>query len=751
MKITCIGAGPGGLYACILIKMRMPDAIVDVYERHKSDETFGFGVVFSDATLGKLATADPRSYAVIQDNFSHWDDIDVFFKEERWRSTGHGFCGFSRKTLLKILQDRCLELGISLHFETEIESLSGFESSDLIIAADGLNSAVRQQFPESYRPQIDHRPNHFIWLGTTLNLPAFTFYFAENDAGLWRVHAYQYEREHATFIVECTAETFERSGLAARDEQAAVHYIENLFAKQLDGHPLISNQSHWRQFPTVRCGSWSHNNIVLLGDAVHTAHYSIGSGTKLAMEDGIELAEALLAHPDIPTALKAYEATWKPQVESLQRAAQVSLEWFENVERYYKNFVGAQFAFSLLTRSLRVSHANLRLRDPAFVDQVDHDFARRAFAAADQSVPSDTPPPMFTPLRLREMVLENRIVVSSMCQYSAKEGTVDDWHLVHIGSRAIGGAGLVMTEMTDVSEAARITEGCAGLYSDKHVPAWKRVVDFVHTHSKSRIGIQLAHAGRKGSTHLPWEHRGAALSGDSAWQTLAASAVPFHQEDPPPRAMTREDMLNVLTDFVGSTKMAHQAGFDMIELHFAHGYLLSSFLSPLSNQRKDQYGGTIANRMRFPIEVFEAVRQAWPTDKPISVRISATDWAPGGLSQEDMLTLAHTLKTAGCDIIDVSTGQVVADQTPQYGRLYQTPFSEIIRLEVGIPTMAVGNISTGEDVNSVLAGGRADLCAIARAHLWDPYWTRHSAHTQGLELPWPAPYASVDRYTPRTP
>ncbi len=754
MRVTCIGGGPGGLYAALLIKSRFPNSQVAVYERNRADDTFGFGVVFSDATLGRLAEADPVTYAAIRERFAHWDDIHIHYGGDLRVSTGHGFCGFSRMTLLQILQERCRDLGVELHFEHEVEAAdlsTRFADSDLIVAADGINSEVRTQFAQEFQPDIDLRPNRFVWLGTTLSLSAFTFFFRENDAGLWRVHAYQYEDEHATFIVECTAETFEKSGLDSHDEAATLAYLEDLFAEELAGHSLIGNRSFWRQFPTVRNGCWHHDNILLLGDAAHTAHFSVGSGTKLAMEDGIALVAALQAYDDIPAALAAYEDTWRREVESLQRAAQVSLEWFENVERYYGRFEPTQFAFSLLTRSLRVSHSNLKLRDPEFVAEVDRDFADKAYRAAGVALPHGVvPPPMFTPMRLRELVLENRVVVSPMCQYSATDGTVDDWHLVHLGSRAVGGAGLVIAEMTDVSPEGRISPGCAGMYDDRHVPAWRRLVDFVHKYSTAGIGLQLSHAGRRGSTRPLWEGSDRPLAAEN-WPLISPSAIAYSENNQVPREMTRADMDKVLGDFVRAAEMAHEAGFDLLEVHMAHGYLLSCFLSPLTNRRSDEYGGSLDNRLRFPLEVFKAVRAVWPDHKPISVRISATDWAPGGLDEAQAVEIARALKAADCDIIDVSSGQVVAEQEPRYGRLYQTPFAEQIRLEVGVPTIAVGNISTHEDVNSVLAAGRADLCAIARAHLYNPYWTRRAARAQGHDLPWPKPYATMNDYTPREP
>ncbi|MBW7851938.1 MAG: bifunctional salicylyl-CoA 5-hydroxylase/oxidoreductase [Rhodospirillales bacterium] len=747
MKIACIGGGPGALYFSILMKKARPDARITVYERNRVDDTFGFGVVFSDATMGGFAAADRESYDAITERFVHWDDIDVHYQGEVLTSTGHGFAGMSRLALLDVLWRRAAELGVELVAGHEVTDLGRFADCDLIVAADGVNSMVRERHAEHFQPALDWRRNKFIWLGTDKPFDAFTFYFRENDCGLWRVHAYQYEPGHATFIVECTEDTWRRAGMDRATEDESVAYCERLFAEELAGHKLLKNRSIWRTFPTVRVANWHHGNVVLLGDAVHTAHFSIGSGTKLAMEDAIALVDAVTAHPgDVERALLAYETDRKPVVESLQRSAQVSLEWFENVERYYGRLEPLQFAFSLLTRSLRITHDNLRQRDPDFVARVDAWFAARALPDARRG--NVAPPPMFTPFRLRDLTLDNRVVVSAMCQYMAEDGLVNDWHMVHIGARATGGAGLVMTEMTDVSAEGRISPGCAGLYTDAHAAAWRRIVDYVHTYSTAKIGVQLGHAGRKASTRLAWEGSDRPLEAGN-WPIMAPSPIPWRDENQVPRQMDRADMDRVRDDFVTAANLAEAAGFDLIELHFAHGYLLSSFLSPLTNKRTDEYGGSLENRLRFPLEVFHAVRAVWPEAKPISVRISATDWAPGGFTPADAVAAARILKAAGVDIIDVSAGQVVADQKPVYGRLFQTPFAEAVRLEADIPTMAVGNISSYTDVNSIIAAGRADLCALARAHLYDPYWTRHAATEMGYEMDWPAPYSTLRTYKPR--
>ena len=747
MKIACIGGGPAGLYFGILMKRADPAHEVTVWEQNRADDTFGFGVVFSDATMGNLATADPESHAAIIRSFAHWNDIEIHFAGRVVRSTGHGFAGMGRQQLLTILQGRARELGVVVHYEQAAPPLTKLtESHDLVVAADGVNSAARNELAAHLGPDLDFRPNRFVWLGTTFPFQAFTFYFRENEHGLFRVHAYRYAEGSSTFILECTEDTWKKAGLDQASEADTVAYAEALFSSELRGHRLLANRSIWRAFPTVKNRAWHHENVVLMGDAAHTAHFSIGSGTKLAMEACIALRDAVASHPKLEDALEAYESGHRPGVEGTQRAAQVSLEWFENTERYMK-LDPTRFAFSLLTRSLRVTHENLALRDPDFVHEANRLVVSESRAQSGREVREGTPP-MFTPYRLRDLVLDNRIVVSPMCQYSADDGVVDDWHLVHLGSRALGGAGLVMTEMTDVSRDGRITPGCAGLYRPEHATAYRRVVDFVHRHSSAKIGVQLAHAGRKGATKLPWEGPDLPL-GTGDWPLISASALPYLAESQLPRSMSRADMDAVTADFVRAAELANQADFDLLELHCAHGYLLASFISPLTNRRDDEYGGAIEGRMRYPLEVFDAVRAAWPAHRPMSVRISACDWAPGGVDLPDIVKAATLLKEHGADIIDVSAGQTVSDARPIYGRLFQTPFSERVRLEASVPTMTVGNISSWSDANSIIAAGRADLCVLARAHLYDPYWTRHAANEQGWELEWPSQYASVRRYVPR--
>jgi anthraniloyl-CoA monooxygenase len=749
MRAVAIGGGPAGLFFALLLKQADPSHEVTVYERNQLDDTFGFGVVFSDATEEALAQADPTIAGVMAAQSHRWDDIEIHYRGQIITSTGHGFSGLSRKTMLSILGERCRAAGVRMCFQREIVDPEEVRrSADLVLAADGANSIVRDRWREHFRPSVDMRPNKFVWLGTSKPFPAFTFYFKRDEHGLWRVHAYQYEPDRSTFIVEAAEDTWRAAGLEHADESATIAFCERLFADELAGHRLISNRSVWRNFPTIRNAHWHHENVVLLGDAAHTAHFSVGSGTKLAMEDAMTLVRALSAHRDVTKALHAYEEARRPPVESLQRAAQASLQWFEDTERYM-NLEPLQFAFTLLTRSLRVTHQNLKLRDPAFVATVDRWYADRAEAQAQVKARRDAgPPPMFTPFRLRDLVLENRVVVSPMCQYSAEDGTPDDWHLVHLGSRAIGGAGLVYAEMTNVSDEARISPGCTGLYKPEHVPAWRRIVEFVHERTPAKIAIQLGHAGRKASTRLSWEGDVQPLAAGN-WPIVSASPIPYFSHSQTPKEMTRADMDEVIADYRHSTGYAIELGFDLLEIHMAHGYLLASFISPLTNRRTDEFGGSLENRMRFPLEVFDAVRAMWPAEKPMSVRISAVDWFPGGHEAEDAVGVARLLKAHGCDIVDVSAGQTVPDQRPVYGRVFQTPFADRIRHDVGIATMAVGNISSYADVNTILAAGRADLCLLARAHLWDPYWTRHAAYELGYPLAWPDPYESLNKFKPR--
>ncbi|HSC99782.1 MAG TPA: bifunctional salicylyl-CoA 5-hydroxylase/oxidoreductase [Casimicrobiaceae bacterium] len=753
MRIVCVGGGPAGLYLALLAKRADARNVVRVVERNRPYDTFGWGVVFSDQTLGNLAVADPQSAEEIVQAFNRWDDIDVHFKGRTITSGGHGFCGIGRKRLLNILQRRCEALGVELVFDTSVEDeraqVEEF-GADVVVAADGINSRIRQRYADSYAPDVDLRRCRFVWLGTKKRFDAFTFAFEETPHGWFQAHAYQYDGDTSTFIVETPEEVWKAAGIEQMSQEEGIAFCERLFARHLDGERLMSNALHlrgsaiWIRFPRVICRSWTHWTraggrdipVVLIGDAAHTAHFSVGSGTKLALEDAIKLARALHEQPDMREALAAYEAERSVEVLKLQNAARNSTEWFEHVDRY-TSFDALQFAYSLLTRSQRISHENLRLRDATFVRRAEKWFAERARVESSGERP---PPPMLTPFTLRGVTVPNRVVVSPMAQYSCVDGLPDDYYLVHLGSRAHGGAGLVFTEMTCVAPDARISPGCAGLYNDAHVAAWKRIVDYCHQRTKAKVALQLGHAGPKGSTQLGWNDADEPLPSGN-WALLAPSAIAYGPHNQVPRAMTQDDLARVRHQFVASTRMAIACGFDWLELHCAHGYLLSAFLCPLTNRRDDAYGGSLANRCRYPLEVFRAMRQAWPADRPMSVRISAHDWAPGGNTPDDAVEIAHLFKDAGADLIDVSSGQTTREAKPVYGRMYQTPFADRIRNEVGIATMAVGAIFEPDHVNSILMAGRADLCALGRPHLADPYWTLHAAAALGYpDIEWPVQY-----------
>lgn len=732
MKISIIGGGPAGLYFAILMKKAQPGLDITVLERNRPDDTFGFGVVFSDQTLDIFGRYDAESHQAILDNFSYWDDIEIQFKGETVRVGGNGFCGCSRQTLLSLLQSRAEGLGVTVRFQTEVDDLGAFADSDLIVAADGINSPIRERFRETFQPRVDLRPNKFVWMGSTKPLDAFSFFFRETPHGIFIAHCYQYEAGRSTWVIETDPETFERSGLGAMSEAQSAAFIADVFAEELDGHGLITNRSLWRNFPMIRNARWVKDNIVLLGDAKATAHFSIGAGTKLAMEDAIALFEAFQAEgSDVGVALHRFENDRREDVEKTQHAADVSLVWFEQLKRFW-NYDPLKFAFGLMTRSKSITYDNLTLRAPAFVEAVAAGFARET-AARDLPARAHVPP-MFQPFKLRGMQLENRVVLSPMCTYSAADGAPGDWHLVHLGARALGGAGLIYTEMTDVSQEGRITLGCTGLYTDEQEAAWKRVVDFVHGASIAKICLQLGHAGRKGGTKLMWDGMDQPLS-DGGWPLMSASALPYYPHSETPREMTQADMSSVIADFVAAVRRAVRVDFDMIELHCAHGYLLASFISPLTNFRTDAYGGSLENRLRFPLEVLAAMRDAWPSDKPMSVRISATDWKEGGLSGEDSVEIARAFAAAGCDLLDVSTGQTVHDAAPMFGRMFQIPFADRIRNEAQVATMCVGAISNADQINTILAAGRADLVALGRAHLADPSMTLRAAAWYGVDLP----------------
>ncbi|MDQ2988937.1 MAG: bifunctional salicylyl-CoA 5-hydroxylase/oxidoreductase [Pseudomonadota bacterium] len=761
MKIVCVGGGPAGLYFSLLMKQQDPAHEVTVIERNRQDDTFGWGVVFSDQTLGNLAAADEPSARAILQSFNHWDDIDVHFKGRTITSGGHGFCGIGRIRLLGILQQRCLELGVKIVFGADVaddQALAAEYGADLVIASDGLNSRIRTRYADTYQPEIDNRQCRFVWLGTHQTFKAFTFAFAQTEHGWFQAHAYQYDADTSTFIVETPEEVWRACGLDHMSQQDAIAFCERLFANYLGGHSLMSNASHlrgsamWIKFPKIACREWVHWNdidgrrvpVVLMGDAAHSAHFSIGSGTKLALEDAIELARSFARHEGstLHPALADYQKARAIEVLKLQSAARNSMEWFENVERYTA-MEAEQFAYSMLTRSQRLSHENLRLRDPAYIESFERWITWCAYSQAGLELPAPGPsiPPMLTPFKVRGTVLKNRIVVSPMAQYSAVDGVAGDYHLMHLGARAMGGAGLVCAEMTCVSADARITPGCPGMYDPAHTAAWRRIVDFVHANSDAKIALQLGHAGAKGSTKRAWDGADQPLD-DGNWPLVSASPQQYLAGvSQVAREATAEDLRRICDDFVRAAEAAADAGFDWLELHCAHGYLLSSFISPLTNQRTDEYGGSLENRCRYPLEVFAAIRAVWPADLPISVRVSAHDWCEGGITPDDAVQVARLFKAAGADMIDCSSGQVTKLEKPVYGRMFQAPFSDRIRNEAGIPTIAVGAIYEADHANSIIASGRADLCAVARPHLANPAWTLTEAAKIGYTgLKWPKQY-----------
>jgi len=750
LRIAIVGGGPGGLYLAALMKRLDPAHQITVWERNAPDDTFGFGVVFSDETIGGIDNADAEFAAAMASRFARWTDIDIHIGGQSHTVGGQGFAALGRMELLCLLQERCRAHGVTMHFSTpapDVETLRA--THDLVVAADGLNSAVRAAHADVFRPTLSRRRNKYMWLGTDLVFEAFQFFIRRTPWGVMQIHGYPYSATGSTFIVEMHEDVWRRAGFTARDlppgvsDEPAIARIAELFADELAGHRLLANNSKWLSFTTVRNERWHHGNLVLVGDAAHTAHFSIGSGTKLAMEDSLALAACLHEHADIETALAAYETERRPVVESTQRAAQASLEWFENLGMYVDQ-EPTQFCFNLLTRSRRITYDNLRTRDPDFAASVDAGFATA------NGLPT-VAPAMFQPARIGKLALKNRVIVSAMDMYSALDGVPGDFHLVHLGSKAMGGAGLVMTEMVCVSPAGRITPGCTGIWTDEQRDSWARIVDFVHERTSARIGLQLGHSGRKGSTRLMWEGMDDPLPAGN-WEVTGPSPVPYGPNSHVPRELTRADMDAVLGDFVAAARRGADAGFDLLELHCAHGYLLSSFLSPVANHRTDEYGGPLENRLRYPLEVFDAVRAVWPAERPMAVRISATDWVPDGNTEHDAVEIARAFIAHGTDAVDVSTGQVTSEERPAFGRSYQTPFADRIRHEVaagtGTAVIAVGAIASYDDVNSILLAGRADLCALGRTHLYDPQWTLHAAAEQEYPVEWPVQFQAGSRKPP---
>jgi anthraniloyl-CoA monooxygenase len=724
MKITIIGGGPGGLYFSILTKKAMPHCQIDVYERNKADDSFGFGVVFSDETLSEFLKRDMKSYELIREKFAYWDDIIIARDGQSVNIAGNGFCGCSRKTLLQLLQQRCLEEGVNLHFEQDVSDLSKFSTSDIIIACDGIGSQIRTQFKSEFGTKVELKKNKFVWMGSTKPLDAFTYFFRNTEHGLIVAHSYQYQEGLSTWIFECSPETWEKHGFETTNEQDTVAKIETIFKDELDGHSLITNKSHWRQFPHVTNEKWHHNNIVLLGDAKATAHYSIGSGTKLAMESAIALSDAIIANPEnYQLAFENYEKSRRNTVEMIQYAANVSLDWFENMDRNNQHPF-YQFAFGCMTRSKKVTFENLQLRDKSFTDKVLQEFYSKNNCHTEL-----VEVPAFSKFKLRDLELQNRIVMAPMGQYSAENGLVNDWHFQHYTSRAIGGLGLILTEMTAVSETGRITLGCAGIYNENQIVEWKRIVDFIHLNTQTKIGIQLGHSGRKGATKKPWKTEDL----KDKWELISASSIAFNENYATPKEMTLSDMDLITTQFMQAAVNADKAGFNMIELQAHHGFLLASFLSPFTNVRQDEFGGNIEYRLKFPLRVFIEMRKVFPKEKPMSVRISASDWAENGISEDDVLTITTAFKNAGADIINVSTGNTVANQKPQTGRMWQVPFSDAIRNTVHIPTITTGYIQDIDQINTIILNGKADLVALGRPLLLDPYFVRNAQAYENFE------------------
>jgi anthraniloyl-CoA monooxygenase len=737
MKISIVGGGPGGLYFALLTKKHMPGCDITVYEQNRADDTFGFGVVFSDETLDEFLSADPESYEMVKDSFAYWSDIVIQHKDARIVIGGNGFAGCSRKTLLQLLQKRCANVGVKMHFShpVNVENFEReFADSDIILVADGVNSQVRKKYEKEFGVTIEEKRNKFTWLGSTRPLDAFTFFFKETEHGHYCAHTYQYEEGRSTWVIETTPECWEASGFEAMSEAESALYLEGVFKDELQGHPFLTNQSIWRNFPKITCEKWSFNNLVMLGDNKATAHWSIGSGTKLAMECAISLSNAVIKHPDdVQAAFADYETERRTPVEITQHNAEVSLRWFENMPVHW-NKERYEFAFSCMSRAKSLTWDNLKLRDAEFLEKAETEFYDRYKRKTGRDVTADRPTPMFTPYDLRGLTIPNRVVMAPMAQYCAEDGDLTDWHFTHYTARAIGGAGLIIAEMTCPTPDARITTGCAGLWSDTQETQWKRITDFIHDTTQSKIALQLGHAGRKGSTCTPDKGDGMDMPmEDGNWPIYSASPIPYNDASQTPIEMTREHMDDVRDSFVASAKRADRAGFDMLELHCAHGYLLASFLSPLTNIRTDDYGGDVGARVKYPVEVFKAIRAVWPSDKPMSVRLSSSDWANGGLTLEDLQQIARSFKDAGVDIIHASSGQTVPDQKPVYGRMWQTPFSEFIKQAVDIPTIAVGDITLPEQINMIVAADRADLCALARPHLNYPFFTRQAAGHYGVK------------------
>ena len=748
MKISVVGGGPGGLYFSILTKKQRPDWEIEVFEQNQPDDTFGFGVVFSDETLNEFLSRDPATHELIRDEFAYWDDVAIHYKGNEIRCGGNGFCGTSRGTLLQILHKRCRKLAVVLNFGVQVnpEELSNkFSDSDIILASDGINSAIREHFKEDFKPSITLKSNRFCWMGSTRPMGEFNYFFKETPHGIICAHCYQYQGDGSTWVFEMDDACWSGHQFSEFDEERSKQKLEALFSEELLGHPLALNRSYWRQFPRIFCEQWWSGNIVILGDAKASAHFSIGSGTKLAMECGIALSDAVLEYGEanVQKAFEAYDKLRRTPCQITQHNADVSLAWFEHMSRSW-DMEPMQFAMVVMCRAKSITYDNLKLRDEDFVRKADDEWYERHFRQTGEDVRKTRPTPMFTKFQLRKMQLSNRVVMSPMAQYSADEdANPTDWHKVHYGSHAMGGMGLMFIEMTCPSADARITPGCPGLWTDTHEARWKEIVEFIHASGSTKVCMQLGHAGRKGSTQLGWDKMDWPLvDEDQNWPLFSASPIPWMEGvSAVPKQLDRAQMDKVKADFVQATRRAARAGFDMLELHCAHGYLLASFLSPLTNQREDDYGGSVEQRLRYPIEVFSAMRDVWPEDRPMSIRVSASDWKEGGLNEGDLLTIAGAFRDVGCDLIDVSSGQTVSDQSPVYGRMFQSHLAEAVRNVPHIATMAVGAVTEAAQINTLLHTRRADLVALGRPHMWNPYFTHQAAAWYGIKTqPWPKQY-----------
>jgi anthraniloyl-CoA monooxygenase len=706
MRVAVVGGGPGGLYAALLIRKTRPSASVTLFERNPAGATYGWGVVFSDRTLTSFREADYRTYVDITGRFVLWDAIDVRYGGEVVRCGGQGFSGIARRALLGLLQARCTELDVEMRFETDVGDLSSLDEFDLVVAADGVHSMFRNSHPSVFGTRLEEGSSRYIWFGTPRSFDSFTFIFRANDHGLFQVHAYPFEGALSTFIVECAEDTWRRARLDVASEADSISYCEKLFAADLAGAPLMSNASKWISFITVRNKRWRHGRVVLLGDAAHTAHFSIGSGTKLAMEDSIALANALEATDDHEAALADYELERRPRVERFQEAARQSQTYFENTDRYTE-LDPLQFSFHLLTRSGRVDYDGLRVRDASFVGAVDRWFARRSGAGALLS-----PPPAFVPARVGPGEIGNRVAVSARPTYGARDGVLGEGGRAELRRAAAGGAGLVLTEIVAVSARGRITSGCSGIYEPSHTAAWSDALAAASSvGTEARFGIRLGHSGRRGSTRP--RNRGCEVPLEAgAWEVLAPSALPYTKRARVPEEADDAAMAAVVEQFAAAARSARAAGFDVLVVDMARGYLLGSFLSPLTNRRADDFGGTTERRVRFPLEVFAKVREEWPQDRLLGATITATDWARGGAAVEDAISVARSLRDAGCDLLEVTAGGTVERTRPLYDPYYLVSYSDRIRNEAGIATIATGAITSGDQANTILAAGRADLCLL---------------------------------------